>query len=321
MRGSARRSGSGAPHVSASRRDARTDASMKISQLRYFLVLAEELHFVKAAARLNVSQPPLSRQIQALEQELGFALFVRGNQRVHLTEAGMAFHRDIKQTFASLDRAVVHAQGVSRGEVGRLVIGMTGSVSFGVLPRVLSRFHRDFPQVRIELQHLIKAEQIEALAGSRITLGLTRSPVRDPAMNSEAIHQEPFIVALHEEHPLATRKVVPLEKLAHDKFVLYRGNSWPSVAEEIIDLCDAAGFSPHIDQDTGEMQTAVSLVSAGLGVTVVADCIRSLQLPHVVYRPLTVRGKKPLTRLHAIYRKDNADSFLKAFLRFAKSTT
>ena len=292
---------------------------MKITQLRYFLVLAEELHFIKAAARLNVSQPPLSRQIQALEQELGFALFVRGHQRVRLTEAGAAFHRDVQEMFAALDRAVTHAKGVARGEVGRIVLGMTGSVSFGVLPRILEQFHREFPQVRMEMQHLIKAEQIEALAGGKITLGLTRSPVRERGMASEAIHQEPFIVALHERHRLAKLKVVPLEKLEGDKFVLYRGNSSPSVADEIIDLCGTAGYYPQIDQDAGEMQTAVSLVAAGLGVAVVADCIRSLHLPRVVYRPLTVRGRKIATRLYAIYRKDDPNTFLKAFLRLAKA--
>jgi DNA-binding transcriptional LysR family regulator len=292
---------------------------MKINQLRYFLVLAEELHFVRAAARLNVSQPPLSRQIQALEHELGLTLFVRGNQRVSLTEAGAALYSDMKETFAALDRAVTRAKGVARGEAGRIALGMTGSVSFGVMPGILERFHGKFPLVRMEILHLIKADQMQALAGRRISLGLTRSPVHTAQIVSEVIHQEPFIAALHESHPLARQKLVALEKLEQDNFVLYRGNSWPSVADEIIGLCATAGFSPSIDQDTGEMQTAVSLVAAGLGVTVVADCIRALLLPRVVYRPLTVRGKIPLTKLYAIYRKDDASPVLKAFLRLARS--
>jgi DNA-binding transcriptional LysR family regulator len=292
---------------------------MKINQLRYFLVLAEELHFVRAAARLNVSQPPLSRQIQALEHELGFALFVRGNQRVSLTEAGAALYCDVKETFAGLDRAVVRSRGVARGEAGRLVLGMTGSVSFGVMPTILERFHGKFPKIRMEILHLIKAEQVEALASRRISLGLTRSPVQTAQITSEVIHQEPFIAALHESHPLSRQKVIALEKLASDKFILYRGNSWPSVADEIVGLCADAGFNPSIDQDTGEMQTAVSLVAAGMGVTVVADCIRSLLLPRVAYRRLTVRGKTPLTSLHAAYRKDDTSPMLKTFLRLARS--
>jgi LysR family transcriptional regulator, benzoate and cis,cis-muconate-responsive activator of ben and cat genes len=292
---------------------------MKINQLRYFLVLAEELHFVRAAARLNVSQPPLSRQIQALEHELGLILFVRGNQRVSLTEAGAALYSDLKETFAGLDRAVTRAKGVARGEAGRIAMGMTGSVSFGIMPSILERFHSKFPLVRMEILHLIKADQLQALAARRISLGLTRSAAHTAQIVSEVIHQEPFIAALHESHPLARQKSIALEKLAADNFVLYRGNSWPSVADEIIGLCAAAGFSPTIDQDTGEMQTAVSLVAAGLGVTVVADCIRSFLLPRVVYRPLTVRGKIPLTKLHAVYRKDDASPVLKAFLRLARS--
>ncbi|MES2196976.1 MAG: LysR substrate-binding domain-containing protein [Pseudomonadota bacterium] len=292
---------------------------MKINQLRYFLVLAEELHFVRAAARLNVSQPPLSRQIQALEHELGLILFVRGNQRVSLTEAGAALYSDLKETFAGLDRAVTRAKGVARGEAGRIAMGMTGSVSFGIMPSILERFHSKFPLVRMEILHLIKADQLQALAARRISLGLTRSAAHTAQIVSEVIHQEPFIAALHESHPLARQKSIALEKLAADNFVLYRGNSWPSVADEIIGLCAAAGFSPTIDQDTGEMQTAVSLVAAGLGVTVVADCIRSFLLPRVVYRTLTVRGKIPLTKLHAVYRKDDASPILKAFLRLARS--
>ncbi|MEZ5763691.1 MAG: LysR substrate-binding domain-containing protein [Xanthobacteraceae bacterium] len=295
------------------------EVAMKINQLRYFLVLAEELHFVRAAARLNVSQPPLSRQIQALEQELGLTLFVRGNQRVSLTEAGTALYNDVKETFTALDRAVIRAQGVSRGEAGRLTLGMTGSVSFGIMPGILECFHSKFPRVRMEILHLIKADQVQALTGRRISLGLTRSPVHTAQITSEVIHQEPFIAALHEKHPLARRKVIALEKLSADNFVLYRGNSWPSVADEIIGLCANAGFNPSVDQDTGEMQTAVSLVAAGLGVTVVAECIRSLLLPRVVYRPLTVQGKTPLTKLHAIYRKDDANPVLKGFLRLARS--
>jgi LysR family transcriptional regulator, benzoate and cis,cis-muconate-responsive activator of ben and cat genes len=295
------------------------EAAMKINQLRYFLVLAEELHFVRAAARLNVSQPPLSRQIQALEHELGLTLFVRGNQRVSLTEAGASLYSDLKETFAGLDRAVVRAKGVARGEAGRIALGMTGSVSFGVMPGILERFHSKFPLVRMEILHLIKADQMQALAARRISLGLTRSAVHTAQIASEVIHQEPFIAALHESHPLARQKSVALEKLEHDNFVLYRGNSWPSVADEIIGLCATAGFSPNIDQDTGEMQTAVSLVAAGLGVTVVADCIRSLLLPRVVYRPLTVGGKIPTTKLHAIYRKDETSTVVKAFLRLARS--
>jgi len=293
---------------------------MKINQLRYFLVLAEELHFVRAAARLNVSQPPLSRHIQALEHELGFALFVRGSQRVSLTEAGAAFYNDVKETFATLDRAVGRAQGIARGDAGELTLGMTGSVSFGIMPRILERFHSKFPLIRMEILHLIKADQVEALASGRINLGLTRSPVHTAQIASEVIHEEPFIAALHENHPLARQKIVALEKLATDNFVLYRGNSWPSVADEIVGLCADAGFIPNVGQDTGEMQTAVSLVAAGLGVTVVADCIRSLLLPRVVYRHLRVRGKTPLTKLHAIYRKRDASPILNAFLRVARST-
>ncbi len=274
---------------------------------------------MRAAARLNVSQPPLSRQIQALEHELGLILFVRGNQRVSLTEAGAALYSDLKETFAGLDRAVTRAKGVARGEAGRIAMGMTGSVSFGIMPSILERFHSKFPLVRMEILHLIKADQLQALAARRISLGLTRSAAHTAQIVSEVIHQEPFIAALHESHPLARQKSIALEKLAADNFVLYRGNSWPSVADEIIGLCAAAGFSPTIDQDTGEMQTAVSLVAAGLGVTVVADCIRSFLLPRVVYRTLTVRGKIPLTKLHAVYRKDDASPILKAFLRLARS--
>lgn len=293
---------------------------MKIVQLKYFLALAEELHFGKAAARLHVSQPPLSRQIQALEEELKVALFVRANQRVSLTEAGITFYEDIKNIFASLQRAADKARGVANGEAGRLSIGMTGSVSYGIVPRLLREFNQQAPAVRLEIQHLVKAAQIQGLMDRRLSLGFTRSPVQLSSVISAPIHREPFLVAMHESHRLACCDEVTLTALVEDPFVVYRGSSWQSVADEIINLCIHAGFHPRISQETGEMQTAVSLVATGMGVTLVAESINRLLLPGVVYRPLApIDGSRPMTTLYAIYRDDDRSPVLAAFLRLAQS--
>lgn len=293
---------------------------MKIIQLKYFLGLAEELHFGKAASRLHVSQPPLSRQIQALEQELRISLFVRSNQRVSLTEAGAAFYKDIRDIFTSLERAIDNARGIATGEVGRLSIGMTGSVSYGIMPRLLREFSQQAPAVRLEIQHLVKAAQIQGLMDRRLSLGFTRSPVQLPDITSIPIHREPFLVAMHESHPLARHSEISLSELADDQFVVYRGSSWPSVADEIIELCIKAGFHPRIGQDTGEMQTAVSLVATGMGVTLVAESINRLLLPGIVYRPLApIEGRQLMTTLYAIYRSDDRSPVLEAFLRLAQS--
>ncbi len=293
--------------------------NIKLAQLKSFVALAEELHFGKAAARLNVSQPPFSRQIQFLEREMGVALVVRSNQRVTLTPAGAAFYKEVGKVFSALDHAAKQARGVAVGEAGRMVVGMTGSISFGIAPRILERFRREYPDVRLEIQHQMKAHQIEGLIEHRITLGFTRSPVRLAEIVSEPLQQEDFIAALHETHPLAQGREVSLAKLANDRFILYRGNTWPSVADEIIALCADAGFSPSVDQEADEMQTAVSLVAAGLGVAIVAKSIGRLLLPGVVYRPITIDDhRRPKTTLHMIYRKGDADAVLLRFIALAR---
>jgi DNA-binding transcriptional LysR family regulator len=292
---------------------------MKLEQLRYFVALAEELHFGRASAKLNISQPPLSRQIQALEQELGVSLFLRSNQRVTLTVAGATFLQDIKTLFISLDRAVKRVKGVARGEVGTLIIGMTGSVSYGLVPRLLQQFRGNFPMVSIEIRHLVKGDQVKALSRGEITLGFTRSPAPLSNVVSDVLYREPFLVAFHESRAFAQLSEVPLEMLADERFVLYSGNYSPSIADEIVAMCAEAGFSTQVDQDTGEMQTAVSLVAAGLGVTLVAESICRLSLPGVEYRPLTIKGKPRATNLYMIYRSDEPNPALRSFLDLAKT--
>ena len=291
---------------------------MKLSQLKLFAALAEELHFGKAAARLNVSQPPFSRQIQALEHELGVALVVRRNQRVTLTPAGAAFRADIAKVFAALEFSAKHAKAVAAGEAGRLVVGMTGSISFGITPHILQSFRRAFPGVRLEIAHQMKALQIESLLTHRITVGFTRSAVRLAQIVSEPLHHEPFYAALPNAHPLAQQPEVSLSDLAENDFILYRGNAWPSVADEIIALCADCGFSPSVAQETDEMQTAVSLVAAGLGIAIVAKSINRLLLPGVVYRPLMVEGMQPESTLYMIYRENDEDVVLSRFVELAR---
>ena len=294
--------------------------NIKLAQLKSFAALAEELHFGKAAARLNMSQPPFSRQIQALERELGVTLVIRRNQRVTLTAAGASFHDGVGRVFSALEFAAKQARGVAVGEAGRLVVGMTGSISFGIAPRILERFRHAYPGVRLEIQHQMKAHQIESLLEHRITLGFTRSPVRLAEIVSEPLHQEDFVAALHETHPLARREEISLAALSDDRFILYRGNAWPSVADEIIALCADVGFSPKMDQETDEMQTAVSLVAAGMGVAIVAKSIGRLLLPNVVYRPITITGgRRPRSTLYIIYRKGNPDAVLSRFVELARS--
>ena len=250
---------------------------------------------------------------------MGVALVVRSNQRVTLTPAGTTFYKEIGKVFSALEHAAKQARGVAAGQAGRMIVGMTGSISFGIAPRILERFRREYPDVRLEIQHQMKAHQIESLIEHHITLGFTRSPVRLAEIVSEPLQQEDFIAALHETHPLAQGREISLEKLANDRFILYRGNTWPSVADEIIALCANAGFSPKVDQEADEMQTAVSLVAAGMGVAIVAKSISRLLLPSVAYRPITIAGRRrPKTTLHMIYRRGDSDAVLLRFIALAR---
>jgi DNA-binding transcriptional LysR family regulator len=281
---------------------------MELRHLRYFVAVGEELHFSRAATRLGVAQPPLSRQIQRLEAELGVRLFERTKRKVELTEAGRVFLERSKRVIEQADLAVTAAQRAARGEAGTLAVGFVGSATYGVLPEVLRAFRRRFAAVELVLYEMGSTAQQRAVAEGRLQLGFIRTPRdragRDESLAERVVQREPLVVALPKGHALAKLDPLPLIKLAGEPFVLFPREARPSYGDLVLEACAKAGFVPKIAQQTQEMQTAVSLVAAGMGVTLVPQSVRSLRRDNVVYK--TIAPPAPVSELSAIFRKGDS---------------
>jgi len=285
---------------------------MELRHLRYFVAVAEELHFGRAATRLHLAQPPLSRQIRALEDEVGVALLARTNRRVALTEAGRVFLEGARRTLAQADAAVGDARRAARGEIGRLALGFVGTATYDVLPRLLRAFRVASPDVVLELRSLTTGEQVAAFRERRLDIGLLRPPVDDPTLALRTIVREPLLAVLPDTHPLAGYARVPLGALADEPFILYRRASGPATHDRIVGACLRAGFSPAIVQETDEMQTMAGLVAGGLGVALMIAPVGAPHSAGVVYRPL--EGAAPTWEMALAWRRDNETAVVRAFL-------
>lgn len=241
---------------------------MEIRHLRYFVVLAEELNFTRAAARLHISQPPLSLQIAQLERELDVRLFDRNNRRVTLTEAGEAFLNDVRALLASLKDATVRVRAVDRGLAGRIEVGLSGSHFLGPGPALIARYTAEHPQVSVLLNEMNPAAQLEALRGHRIDVSISRTAVNDEALQAMPLWPDPLVAALPRRHPLAARRRLELRDLAGDAFVVLRPDS-SAFARRLADICAQAGLPTSVAQTVAEVPAQLALVEAGMGVALV----------------------------------------------------
>lgn len=285
---------------------------MELRHLRYFVTVAEELHFGRAAARLFIAQPPLSQQIQQLERELGVALFTRTSRRVQLTPAGEAFLTEARQILGSVAHAADSARRAARGESGWLGIGFAASATYDLLPAVLHDFRAAYPEVALSLSELNAAEQAQALAGKSIHVGFARPFIPDPALLVGAVQREPFLAALPEAHPLTAYLSLPLAALADVPFISFPALPTPSYAEVVRVACAGAGFTPQVVQEVREMQTALSLVAVGFGVALLPASVQHLHRDGVVYRPLSEPA--PRTELTVVSRQGDPSPVLQNFL-------
>lgn len=284
---------------------------MELRHLRYFVAVAEELHFSRAAARLHIAQPPLSQQIRHLEHELGVALFTRTRRRVELTAAGRAFLDESRRMLEQVERAARIAQRVGGGEVGQLAIGFVPSADLDLLPRVLGVWHARFPDVELELQTMLPAAQVDALLGGAIQVGFVRMPVAARGLVVEPIESEPLVAVLPARHRLARRAEVAIADLAGDPILSFPRHVAPGYYDVIISACRAAGFTPRVIHP-GSMQTNLALVSAGLGVSLLPASIRNLRRAGVVYRPMA--APVPVVDMAVVWRRDERSPVVPAFL-------
>jgi len=268
---------------------------MELRQLKYFVTVAEELHFTRAAERLRIAQPPLSRQIQQLERELKVRLFRRTKRRVELTQAGALFLPRALETLRQAELAALTAHRAARGEVGLLHIATTSSMPFmGLLPRILHAYRQAFPRVHVVLLEQNTKEQLTNLYEGGLDVGFLRLPIRDlPARISvETVYSEPLYLALREDHPLASAPEIDMRGLANEPFIMYPAALGGGLHDLCLDLCKNAGFIPKVEQEAKTVPVAVSFAAAGLGIALVPACIQIVHTPGVVYRPL----KKTLAR-------------------------
>jgi DNA-binding transcriptional LysR family regulator len=288
------------------------DYRIELRHLRYFIAVAEELHFGRAAERLHMAQPPLSQQIRQLEAELGFQLFHRTKRSVQLTEAGQVFLTESRGLLKQLDQAVETARRVNRGEQGQLVIGFVSSAAYNVLPPMLRAFRSQFPDVRLELHEMATNEQLNWLTEGKIDLGFLRPPIEEKTLSCITIVREPMVVALPENHALSEQSEIPLVSLAPEPFILFPRPLSPRAYDQIISLCQQAGFSPNVVQEAMQMQTIVSLVAGGLGIAIVPISLQNMQRTGVVYKPLAELA--PCAEVAVAWRTDDASQTLQRFL-------
>lgn len=276
---------------------------MELRHLRYFVAVAEELHFGRAAERVGIAQPPLSQQIQKLEREMGVRLFVRTKRRVELTHPGQVFLAEARRTLAQAEHAVEAARRAERGEVGRLAVGFVGSSTYTVLPPVLRAFRRQHPGVELTLRELTTAQQLEAVRRGEIDVGFVRTPAPDGQLAQRVLIEEEFVVALPRSHPSARRRRVALRDLRGDAFILYPRALAAGLYDRVVSACQQSGFSPRVIQETTQVPVMVSLVASGLGVAVVPACVQALRWNNVVYRLLC--EPKPRTNIALVWRRNS----------------
>ena len=290
---------------------------MELRHLRYFIAVAEELHFGRAAARLHMAQPPLSQQIKQLEAELGFQLFHRTKRTVRLTAAGERFLAETRLIFQRLEQAIATGRRTSRGELGELAIGFVGSASYSVLPSILQRFRQHCPQVELTLRELTTNVQLEALRENRIDIGLVRPPIpaegQADGLLSQPVLQESFVVALSQDHMLAQAEKIAIADLAAESFLLFPRALAPGLYDQIIALCQQGGFSPNVVQEAVQMQTIVGLVAAQIGIALVPESLQNLRRVGVVYRPL--QEATPQAEIALVWREADASPTVQQFLQ------
>ena len=288
---------------------------MELRQLRYFLAVADDLHVGRAAARLHMGQPSLSRQIAVLEKAIDVPLFTRVRRRFALTPAGVIFRDGAQEIIRRSDELVRQAQQAHRGELGTLRIGFVQSATFKALPSLVGAFRVANPDVELDPRAMTTLEQIAALGDGRIDAGLLRPPVNEPKIGTRVISTDPLVAALPAGHRLAGRKSIPLAALAEESFVLYKRVEGPTVQDRIIGYCMSAGFTPRIVQEAIDVQTMVALVAAGLGVSLLIAPTPPTD-GAVVYRPLA--EKLPQWEMALAWSSDNKSPVLARFLHIAK---
>ena len=288
---------------------------------RQFVVLAEDLHFGRAAVRLNMTQPPLTQAIAHLEALLGVKLFDRTKRSVQMTAAGQALVHDARDLLARAQALPAHARAAAGGEVGRLRLGFVSTVGFLLLPQWVRVFRERYPEIALELIEATGDVQLQLLARGEIDAGfMLHSPgFEPPELARKLITTEPLVLALPEQHPLAAAARPQLGKVLAEPLVIFPRRIVPSLHDAVFGMYHAAGRLPQVVQEAIQMQTIVNLVSAGLGVAWVPESVQQFQRPGVVYRGVQLprsAAKVPVCETSLVWSRTGTSSTLARFVDF-----
>ncbi|MCW5251379.1 MULTISPECIES: LysR substrate-binding domain-containing protein [unclassified Streptomyces] len=260
---------------------------MDLRRLRYFVAVAEERHFGRAAQRLHMAQPPLSQAIRQLEDELGVLLLRRTTRRVDLTDAGRAYLGRARAILADVDEAAHHARRVAAGAVGHLTLACVGSATYSLLPALSRHLATELPGIDFSFRgEMLAPDQVEALRGGTIDVALLRPVAADPSLTVHTLRRDRLVVALPAEHPLAARARVRAADLAGTDLIVHAADRHSVMHGVVLGLLREAGVDPRIRHEVGETSTLITLVAGGLGAAVVPEPVTALALDGVVYRPL-----------------------------------
>lgn len=261
--------------------------NLGVSALRYFVLLAEELHFGRAAARLGIAQPFLSHKIRLLEESVGSKLFFRTSRQVGLTESGVAFLESARKSLGELRRGVTQIQALERGELGTLEIGYAMIGMLMVVPDLLKTFRAAYPGVRLSLREISTVPGASQLRRGDFDIGFLSEPVLESDLRLHQTWSEPYCAVVPSDHPLARSRKLRLRDLAREPFVSVPRWSAPGMYDRMMRDCQAAGVTPQIVQEAGSWQAAISLVAAGMGVTIAPSCVGRYRFPRVRFRELS----------------------------------
>jgi DNA-binding transcriptional LysR family regulator len=293
---------------------------VELRHLRYFLAVAEERNFTRAAKRLHIAQPPLTQQIKALEAELGVQLFDRSSYRVELTEAGRLFAAEVTRILADVRRAVLLAQRASRGMRGQVRVGFTESASFNALVmRTFQSFRANYPEVELALEERQSTELSAALGDGRIDAAFLRPPLQaGEGLTLHLLESEEMVVAVPANHGLAAQAEVDLASLANETFILYPRAVRPGLADAVIEACESVGFTPRVGQQAPQLSSTINLVAASLGISVVPRSMQGLQPQAVRYLPL--HGTPIRAALGLAHRAGESSAVVLNFIETALAT-
>lgn len=289
---------------------------MKLHHLRYFLALAEELHFGRAAARLAITQPPLSGAIKALELELGATLFERDSKRVGLTPAGLALRAEAQHILERLERAAEVARAVAAGKRGRLDVGFTGSMVYRELPAIVHRFNAAAPGVEVVLRELSSAPQLEELLRGELDAGFVNVSTVPPLLCSLPLTDDRFVCCLPESHALAAQPAVRLQELAHERFVMFARDVAPANHDNVLAVFSRAGIEPRLVHAARQWLTVIALVAQGLGIALVPGRLARSRIGGVVFVPIA--GMRARSGAALAWHQGSSNTALAGFVQVAR---